>query len=436
MRTDACYSLVGRRHDWYPQGMTGPSEPRTQWSVRALEDGDWPDFAHVDTHAFGATMPDELAGLERELHASARNIGAYDHDALVGIATAYSYRLSVPGSALPAAAVSWVGVLPTHRRRGVLSALMAHQLQSIRDQGEEPLAILWASEPQIYGRYGYGRASAKLDCSVPRDPRALHADAPADPALRLRLVDAADWKLTADTYAAVAAVRPGVPERDQAWWERAVRDLPALRGGKSELRCVLVEDSEGVRGYARYATKHSFDQDFGSGVVSVRELMAVDPAALATLYRYLFDLDLMGRTELWNVPVDDPLLHWLADPRKPQPTLGDALYVRLVDVGAALSGRTYAADLDLVLDVSDATCPWNAGRWRLTGGSTGARCRRTDDAPDLALDVTDVGAAFLGGTTLHDLALAGRVSELRAGALAEASTAFAHHPAPWCPAVF
>jgi predicted acetyltransferase len=227
-----------------------------------------------------------------------------------------------------------------------------------------------------------------------------------------------------------------MPARDEPWWRRAVRDVPALRGSRSELRCVVTEDDTGVRGYALYATTQHFDENFGSGDVGVREVMAADAAALAALYRYLFDLDLMGRTSLWNVPVDDPLLHWLQDPRRAKPTLGDGLYVRLVDLDRALEARTYSAAVDVVLDVADARCPWNAGRWRLTAGPDGARCRRTDDAADLSLDVLELGAAYLGGTTLAELALAGRVTEHRSGAVADTSAAFAHSPAPWCPAVF
>jgi predicted acetyltransferase len=313
---------------------------------------------------------------------------------------------------------------------------MRHQLHSVHEAGDEPLAILWASEPQIYGRFGYGLATRSLSVKVPREPRALHAATPADPGLRLRLADPAGWKALAAVYEAVAARRPGLPERDEPWWRRAVRDVPALRGGRSELRCVVAEDEAGVRGYALYATKQSFDEDFGSGDVSVREVMAADSPALAAVYRYLFDLDLMGRTSLWNVPVDDPLLHWLQNPRRAKPSLGDGLYVRLVDLARALEARTYAAPVDLVLDVTDGLCPWNAGRWRLTADEEGVRCRRTDDDADLAVDVTDLGAVYLGGTSLAELALAGRVREQRPGSVAAASAAFAHFPAPWCPAVF
>lgn len=404
-----------------------------RWPVRTLRPEEWAAFVAVDSHAFGATAPDELLDAEKELFGAGRDIGVFDGDTLAGIATAYPFELGVPGRILPAAGVSWVGVLPTHRRRGILSALMDSQLSALHDEGR-PLALLWASEPPIYGRYGYGLASRFWSLTVPREPAALLPDTPADPQLRLRLVPAGEWALTAGVYEIVAGQRPGIFARDERWWQRAVRDLPSMRAGSSELRCVVAEDGSGVRGYARYSTKQDFN-DFGNGTVSVREVMAVDPAARAALYRYLFDLDLMGSTHLWNVPVDDPLLHWLANPRKAKPAGNDALYVRLVDVDGALAGRCYATDVDLVIGVRDERCPWNDGRWRVTGGRHGASCVRTRGAADVEMGVRELGAIFLGGTSVLELAAAGRVSGSPA-ALHAATSAFAHSPAPWCPVVF
>jgi predicted acetyltransferase len=416
---------------------SGPAEApeRDGWKVRPLTEGDRSDLLAVDSHAFGMTAPEELVEAERDTHEDDRDIGAFDGDTLAGIAAAYSFEIGVPGATVPAAGVTWVAVLPTHRRRGVLRALMTHQLRSIHEAGREPVAILWASEPQIYGRFGYGAASASLSLVVPRGPRTLRADVPTDPGLRLRLVDPDDWPPLAGVYDAVSARRPGVPVRDDRWWRRAVRDLPSMRDGASALRCVLAETADGPRGYALYRTAHTED-DFGAGDVKVREVMAADGPALAALYRFLFDLDLMARTHLWTVPVDDPLQHWLQNPRLAKPRLGDGLYARLVDLPAALSARRYAHPLDLVLEVRDDLCAWNAGRWRLTGGTDAARCERTDDAADLALDVAELGAAYLGGQRLSDLGEAGRVTEHRPGALAAATSAFSHSPAPWCPAIF
>jgi predicted acetyltransferase len=417
--------------------MTSQTPPSAALPVRPIGEDDWPAFFEVDSVAFGQTMPEGAIEREREFLEPGRSIGAYDGATPVGIATAYSFDLSVPGGVLPAAGVSWVGVLPTHRRRGVLRSLMTHQLHDIHEQGREPLAILWASEPPIYGRFGYGLASRAFALEVLRTHRTLRADAPVDPSLRLRLVPADDWKATAEVYGQVAAKRPGMLRRDERWWRRAVRDVPDMRDGRSELRCVLAEDDNGVRGYARYSTKPDWSEaGRPSGTVHVREVAAVDPAAGAALYRYLFDQDLMGKVDLWNIAVDDPLLHWLENLRATAPRWIDALYVRIVDLPAALRGRVYTVPVDVVLEVADVMCPWNAGRWHLVASDRGVTCEPTDGAADLSMSVADLGAAYLGGTLLADLALAGRVTEDTPGALATTSAAFQFSPAPWCPVVF
>jgi predicted acetyltransferase len=414
------------------------ASPPTPYPVRVLTDEDWPAVLDVDSNAFGQTFDAEVVEAERDLHEPGRTLGAFDGPTLVGLTSAYSFDLTVPGAVVPAAGVTWVGVLPTHRRRGVLRSLMTTQLYDVRERGREAIAILWASEPVIYGRFGYGLASRAYAMNVPRSAHALRSDSPTDPALRLRLVPAGDWKLTADVYAAAAAARPGMIGRDERWGRRATSDYPSVREGRSALRCVVVEDDSGVRGYARYSTKPDWQTPIPSGTVYVREVIGVDGAALAALYRYLFDLDLMGQAELWNVPVDDPLLHWLDNTRSTKPVWQDALYVRLVDVGTALAQRTYSAPVDAVLEVTDQVCPWNDGRWRLVGGPDGARCERSEDDPDLTLGVTDLGAAYLGGTALGQLAAAGRV-QVRAGGsevLPAVSAAFSTSPQPWCPFVF
>jgi predicted acetyltransferase len=407
------------------------------WTVRPVPDEDWEAFYEVDAHAFGTGMPEDMEVQERELHRGARGIGVYDAEVLAGIATAFAFQVTVPGgAAVPAAGVSWVAVLPTHRRRGVLRALMTHQLQAVHEQGDEPLAILWASEPVIYGRFGYGLASRAYNLDVPRSPTALQPGAPGDPGLRVRLVDPADWKAFVPVYDAVAAARPGIVLREEAWWNRAVRDLASMRGSASPKRAVVVEDGDGVRAFALYRTEQHWDERFGKGDVSVQEAMAADPAALAALYRYLFDLDLMGHTTV-RVAVDDPVLHWLTDARAAKPSLADCLYVRLVDLPRAMTARGYATDVDLVVEVRDELCPWNAGTWRLRAETAGsATCVPADDDPDLSLDVRELGAVYLGGTSLAELAGAGWVEERRPGAVTAASAAFAHHPAPWTPWVF
>jgi predicted acetyltransferase len=416
--------------------MTTRMPAPSAFPVRTIDSDDWTAFLEIDSVAFGTTMPAELVDLESEMFEPGRSIAAFDGPVPVGIATAYSLDLSVPGGVLPAAGISWVAVLPTHRRRGVLRALMTHQLHDIHQRGREPLAILWASEPPIYGRFGYGVASRGYALDVPRSPSALRADVPTDPTLRLRLVAADDWKITADVYARMVRRRPGMLMRDERWWRKAVCDLPGLRAGKSALRCVVAEDDNGVRGYARYATKPEWLPGRPQGTVNVREVAALDAPASSLLYRYLFDQDLMGNVDLWNVPVDDPLLYWLDNVRAAAPRLFDAVYARLVDVPTGLRSRTYASSVDIVLGVADPICPWNNGSWHLVADGDRVTCEPTDRRADLSMSVTELGAAYLGGTPLLDLGTAGRVAEHTPGALSAASTAFRSGPAPWCPVVF
>jgi hypothetical protein len=329
--------------------------------------------------------------------------------------------------------VSWVGVLPTHRRRGVLGALMDFQLGSVRDAGREPIAVLWASEPQIYGRFGYGRASEHWSMTVPRSATALAADAPADPELRLRLVPPTTGRRPpASTTSSDPAA--GHARRDDRWWARAVRDLPALRNGGSALRCVLAEDGHGVRGYARNSTKQHFDESFGSGRVDVREVQAVDPAALASLYRYLFDLDLMGTTSLWNVPSTTRCCTGWRTRAGPSRSTATRSTCGWSTCRAALSARTYATDVDVVLEVEDRAAPGTRAV------AAHGRRRRGDLHPhrrpaDLVLGARDLGAAYLGGTSLRR-AGRGRPGHRRPRTRCGRPARVRSDLAPWCPVVF
>jgi predicted acetyltransferase len=315
--------------------------------------------------------------------------------------------------------------MPTHRRRGLLTAMMRRQLEEIRAAGE-PVAALWASEGAIYGRFGYGIAARNAHLTARRPVARLATPPPV--ADSLRAGPAADHvEHMRATYERVRGERPGMLDRPGAWWEARLHDPESDRKGAQPLQALAVPD-----GYALYAVRGDRDEDGPAGEVTIRELVAATPAAGALLWDFLLDQDLT-RTITWSMaPADEPLWLMLTDPFAVRLVVQASLWVRLVDVPAALSARSYAAGPDVVLDVSDAFCPWNAGRYRLAGG----RCEPTDAEPDLALDASALGAAYLGGTLLAELAQAGRVTELRAGALARASAAFRADVAPWCPEVF
>ncbi|MEU9131019.1 GNAT family N-acetyltransferase [Kitasatospora sp. NPDC048540] len=406
-------------------------------TVRPLVAGEWDTWYRGLEIAFGGEEePPEERALWRELTEVDRSLAVCDGTAIVGGASAFSFAMAVPGGAvLPAAGVTMVGVLPTHRRRGALTALMRRQLGDVRARGEA-LAVLTASEPAIYGRFGYGLGSWRMAVTLPSAK--VSVPALPGPALRLRLADPVVASAACEElYARLVPGRPGLLERRPGWQQLPLLDAPAARDGASPLQCVLVEERDGGRllGYARYAVKGEWAGNNAAGTVRVRDVEALTPQVYAALWSYLLELDLTERVVARNRPVDDPLLYLVSDPRRLEPQLEDSLFVRLVEVGAALGQRGYALPVDLVLAVTDDFCPWNAGSWRLRseGPGKGADCARTDRPADLALDVRALGSAYLGGVTLAALAAAGRVTELREGALAEASRAFAGELAPWLP---
>ncbi|MGD0245920.1 MAG: GNAT family N-acetyltransferase [Streptosporangiaceae bacterium] len=433
-----------------PSQESASHRPGNPYPIRPIEENELDGFIAVDEHAFhGSPMSEDDRRVVAERFEFDRSLAAFDGPAQVGVTMCHSFQLSVPGGELlPAAGVTFVAVLPTHRRRGVLRSLMRRQLADIQDRGE-PLAILWASESVIYSRYGYGRASWCLNYTLKRGEGALTraaaaAASPENSGVRLRIAEPqAALPELAKVYDTVLSSRPGLYARNDAWWRRRVYDPPAERGGASPLRCLLAEDDHGPRGYALYSGKDTWSDFLPENVLNVREMVAADPAAGGAIWTDLLSRDLTAEFRLPLRPVDDPLLYQLADPRRTRSTTLDSLWARVVDVPRALAGRRYASPVDVVLEVRDEILPANAGRWRLataSGGDAGdglaASCEPASGAADLALDVTELGSAYLGGTRLAALAEAGLVTELRPGAVRALTAAMAWDPAPWCPLVF
>ncbi|MFV8183499.1 GNAT family N-acetyltransferase [Streptomyces sp. AF1B] len=399
--------------------------------LRVLRQDEWYDNL---IRAFGG-IPEsaEERALWRELTETDRSLGAWDDDTCVGTAGAFSFRLTVPGgAAVPAAGVTMVSVAATHRRRGVLRSMMRRQLDDVRSWGE-PLAVLTASEPEIYGRFGYGVGTFHVNAEIDTTRVRLSVP-PGTDDVRLRYVAPAEALDACEAvYARLVPGRAGMVARVPGWERLGLLDPQSEREGASPLQCVLAERGGEVVGYARFRIKAGWEAAGPKGTVVVRDLYALDPAGHAALWRFLFDIDLTSKVTARARPVDEAWQHMVSDVRRCSLLVRDSLHIRLVDVGAALQARSYQAPVDVVLDVEDAFCPWNSGRWRLTGDPKGASCARTEEAPDLALTVRELGSAYLGGVTLDSLAAAGRVRELRQGALTEASVAFACTVPPWLP---
>jgi predicted acetyltransferase len=413
------------------QTATYPIRTATKESVRA--------FLAPPMTAFGEELTDAEFEEWDHLLEPDRLIAAFDGETPIGTAGAYTFAMTVPGGEVAVAGVTVVGVEPGHRRRGVLRSLMRHQIDDVRERGE-PVAILWASETVIYQRFGYGLGTLSGSFEIERGRTAWLR--PSVPEGRMRLVDATEARVTfPPVYERMRAVTPGALSRTDTWWQWGIlHDAEHMRRGAGPKFRYLYEVDGVAEGYAIYRPKNEWDDRGPKGQVLVVEAMAVTPRAERAVWGFLFGIDLMRTAQARRVAVPHPLQLALADQRALGFTVSDGIWVRLVDLPAALAARRYGAADALVLEVTDAFCPWNAGRWRLeaTGepGSAVAIVELTDAPADLVVDVADLGAVYLGAHRLSDLARAGRVEEVTPGALRRADSLFASDRAPWCATMF
>jgi len=414
------------------------------YPIRPVGDSELAAFGYVSDHAFNSTWPpEEMLRIDRMIVEPERTLVAFDGDQMVGTTLVFSFGMTVPGGdVVGTAGVSGVSVLPTHRRRGILSALMRRQLADIVAGGGEPIAALFASESVIYGRYGYGSAAEQYSFTFHRGDGALRPLANAGQAPTLRLADPKDAvpEMKA-VYEAVRLTRPGMLTWHDGWWQVHVADPEFMREGSSPQRSVIAEDQSGPVGYALYSVKPEWGSDgMPAQVLMLRELFWTSPAVCAALWADLLTRDLVGEVRARMRPADDPIQYLLVDPRRARTKVSDALWVRIVDLPTALQRRSYACAVDMVIDVTDSLLPANEGRWRLQAGGPGEggkpTCERTTAPADVMLPVSALGAAYLGGTRLGGLAAAGQITEQRPEALTELSTAMWWDPAPWSPTSF
>jgi len=385
--------------------------------------------------AFGASLPtDEELTVSSEITEFDRTLAFFDGPEIVATAGIFSYEITVPGGALPCGGVTRVGVLSTHRRRGLLTAMMRRQLDDMHERGE-PLAALYASEAPIYGRFGYGLATYQAAVEIERSRAVFAKKLSGSGRLAMVAVPAAVAAFTR-VWDQARRHQPGMLGLDERWMRNQLADLELHREGASPHYRVLYQTDDNPSGFAIYRIKLDWDASGPNGALRLEMLVAATAEAYAALWRHVLDVDLMARVSAEMRPVDEPLRFLLADSRQPKTRIEDGLWLRLVDVPAALAGRRYAVAGRLVFRVHDAFCPWNDGSYQLDGGPHDAECRRHDVNADLAIDVADLATTYLGGNRFRTLMEAGRVAELRPGAIARADAMFATDRAPWCPSHF
>jgi len=353
---------------------------------------------------------------------------------MVATAGIFSYEMTVPGGALPCGGVTRVSVLSTYRRRGLLTAMMRRQLDDMHER-REPLAALYASEAPIYGRFGYGLSTYQAAVEIERSRGAFAKTVTGRG--RLSMVDVQTGvREFSRVWQQARHNQPGMLTFDERWMGNKLTEHDLHREGTSPQYRVLHQTDGNPTGFAIYRIKLEWDASGPNGTLRVEMLIAASAEAYAELWRHVLDVDLMARVSAEMRPVDEPLRFLLADSRQPKTRIEDGLWLRLVDVAAALAGRRYAVEGRLGLRVRDEFCSWNDGAYELVGGPAGAECKPNSGALDLALDAADLAALYLGGNRCRALFEAGRIQELRPGAIARADAMFATDRAPWCPSHF
>lgn len=344
---------------------------------------------------------------------------------IVATSGAFSFDVSLPDAPpAPCAGITLVSVRSDQRRRGLLTRMMRELLDDAAARGE-PFAALWASESPIYGRFGFGPAAPTLSFDIERAHARLRTEGPVGDVV---LVDRDEaGRAFPDLYEAARRARAGTMSRDHAWWGRELGDPEDRRDGAGEKRYALLPG----RGYATYRLRGGWGGGVPDGTVEVFDLVALDGAANAALWRFVIDTDLSVRTRAGRRPADDPLLVSLTDPARLHASHDWPLQLRLVDLPAALRARRYRASDTVVLEVHDAFRPGNQGIWRLAVVDGEATVERTGEPADLALDAETLAAVFLGGRRTTTFAAAGRLRAPDRSAPARLDRLLATDSAPW-----
>lgn len=402
--------------------------------LRPITEDEFDDWRQAFSVVFGFDPRDEDRDVFAAVNELDRSIGVFDEGAIVGTGGAFTFEMTVPGGGqVGAGGVTLIAVMPTHRRRGILTEMMRHQLRDVRER-EEPAAILWASESLIYGRYGYGVAIEGTDLKIATDRAALRSDVPAPLGAMRVVTDPAEAAAVLPGVYEASTVQAGIPgtlARSKPMWDIYFHDPEHWRDGLSSLRFGVYERDGEPAGFVRYRQKMDWPDMHPAHSVTVGDLIGVDGEAYAALWRFALGLDLVSEVKALNRPLLDPLGSLLMEPRRIRRAVGDTIWVRLVDVPTALASRRYAVPGRLVLEVVDDFMPEFGGRFVLEGGPEGATCGPTSDEPDLTLRAEDLGSAFLGDSRLATLHWLGRVAGSPEAAV-RAQAMFGWQPGPWC----
>ena len=401
--------------------------------IRTITDDEREAWIRAIDLSFSAISKDDEIASVLPVIENDRSFVAVDGGRFVATSAAITFRMVVPGgNRVPTAGITAVGVNPTHRRRGINTRMMATLLDQAEERSE-PLAALFASEGGIYGRFGYGLATFLTEFQA--DSTRMDYVRGVEITGSIELIPKEE-ALPIISRVYDASLRPGAAERNDAERDMAFSHLHEEERDKPWFYAIHRDDAGEPDAYAVYTMKHDWPRSIPTGTLEVKELIASTPSGYAAIWRYVFDIDLVATVTAWNRPPDDPLLFLLREPRRLKAGLTDGLWVRIVDIPAALGARRYALDGRVVFEVSDQFRPASAGRYELVVQDGEGHCLRTDAEPDLVGSVNMLGSVYLGGVSFRQLAESSQVEVRNEKILPEADTMFSSSPVPWCPWTF
>jgi len=409
--------------------------------IRPLHPDEFPGFAAMAEGSFGKVFSDEEMAeyLRREgsVFEFDRSLAAFDGAAPVASSGLYTTRLRIPGGELDVPVVTWVSVARGYRRRGLLGRMLRGLMARARERGE-PMVSLFASEAAIYGRHGFGIATQLRSLELDRRVSAFLPGGPEPGPVRAVTLETARSAFP-PVYAAARAQHLGMPSRSARWWDYQVLADPAAgRDGAGAKEFALAEGADGAAvGYAVWRLRPAWTRDgLPDGTVEVTELMATTPEATAALWRWCLDVDLAEHLVADLRPRDEPLAHLLADPRRLTGGTRDGLWLRFVDLPAALEARAWSGTDRLVLTVHDDLWPEQGGTWSLAVEQGSARCTRVVAEADVELGTDTLAALYLGQTRAPSLRAAGRLRECTPGAARRLDLLMGVSEPAWTPEVF
>ncbi len=402
-----------------PEGRLDEFFQVVQWAFV----GEWLD---EDRQDYIDALPIERA---RGLEVTDERRGAITE--IAAVHASFGTDMITPGGRrVPTAGLSWLGVHPSHRRRGLMTKMMHDHFTRCLERGEA-VSALYAMEAEIYARFGYGMGAQTVKASIPRGPRMWKVEGAEELTVRLERADFHKHdQLVADLQAKLT--RPGTILNPEGSGRNArFTDPVGNRKGMEKWRIAIVEDEGEPVAYAFFRRRADSDVGIHDGICQVREHGSLTPAASQRLWQTLTDFDLVETTYTENLATDDPLLHQLKDARGARSKVIDNLWIRILDVPTALESREYFHDCDVNVSLTDRHVPENAGTWRIVVKGGNAQVTRAEDAdPDLSMDVRHLATVYLGGTSVESLAAAGQVREHTQGQARELAVAMMSPVAP------